>query len=560
MSAISRRTRPLVLLLGLIVAAACGDRDRRTSDRDPALYGGTVVVANNSDIENMNPLVSSDRYTQEINRYMLFLPLIRYSADLDYEPALAERWELLGDTGVVFHLRRDVRWHDGVLTTSRDVVFTYERAVDPETAYPNASYFQHWTGVEATDSFTVRFRFEPHLDPLAGLPFLPMVPAHLLDTIPAAAMRQAAFNKRPVGNGPYRFVEHRTNDRTIFDANADFPEALGGKPYIDRIVYRPIPDATAQIAELTAGSADIILTPRSQEFAQLAQRPGMRGIQRPGRQYASVMWNGRVPPLDNPAVRRALTFAIDRQQILETLRSGYGQLAIGPIGPYHWAYNDDVAPIGYSPDSARALLASAGLVDRNNNGVLDLPDGRPFIIEMKIPAGSPINRDMAEMIRSYLSAVGVRVTTRPTDFGALIQDLTSPARNFQAVIMAWESDFRINLRDTFHSAALEGPFQTAAYRNPRVDVLIDSVGRSVRREDATPIYAELQRILRDEQPWSFLYYYPDLVVVRDRLQGVEMDIRGAFTNVTRWYVASDPTALPGDSAGHSPGPAPAPQQ
>jgi peptide/nickel transport system substrate-binding protein len=558
MSAIRRRMHPLVLLLGLGIAAACSDRDRTASDRDPARFGGTVVIANNSDVENMNPLVSSDRYTQEINRYMLFLPLIRYTAELDYEPLLAERWEMLGDTGVVFHLRRDVHWHDGVRTTARDVVFTYERAVDPETAYPNASYFQHWTGVEATDSFTVRFSFQPHLDPLAGLPFLPVVPAHLLDTVPAAAMRQAPFNKRPVGNGPFRFVDHRTNDRTIFEANADFPEALGGKPYIDRIVYRPIPDATAQIAELTAGSADIILTPSSQEFAQLAQRAGMRGIERPGRQYASVMWNGRVAPLDNPEVRRALTFALDREQILQTLRSGYGQLAIGPIGPYHWAYNDDIDPIGYSPDSARALLASAGLVDRNNDGTLDLPNGRPFTIELKMPAGSPINRDMAEMIRSYLSAVGVRVTTRPTDFGALIQDLTSPSRNFQAVIMAWESDFRINLRDTFHSGALDGPFQTAAYQNPRVDMLIDSVSRSVRREDATTIYAELQRILRDEQPWSFLYYYPDLVVVRDRLQGVEMDIRGALTNVTRWYVSSGPTPLQSDSADHSPDPAPAP--
>jgi peptide/nickel transport system substrate-binding protein len=560
MSAMQRCMRTLVLLLGTGLAAACGDRDDAAPDRDPTRYGGTIVVANNSDIENLNPLVSSDRYTQEVNRYLLFLPLIRYDAELDYEPALAERWEMLGDTGAVFHLRRDVRWHDGKPTTARDVVFTFQRAMDPETAYPNASYFQYWTNVGAQDSFTVRFSFAPHLDPLAGLPFLPVVPAHVLDSIPAGAMRQASFNKRPVGNGPFRFVEYRTNDRTIFEANPEFPDALGGRPYIDRIVYRPIPDATAQMAELTAGTADIILTPRSAEFARLSQQPGIRGFQRPGRQYANIMWNGRVEPLNDPRVRRALTHAIDRQLILQTLREGYGDLAIGPIGPYHWAYDESVQPVPFSRDSAVALLDAAGLTDRNGDGVRELPNGRPFQIELKMPAGSIINRDMAEMIRSQLSEVGVRVTTRPTDGATLYQDITSPSRNFQAVIMGWESDFRINLRDTFHSEAYDGMYQSASYRNPRVDQLIDSVGRAVRRDQAIPVYAELQRILRDEQPWTFLYYFPDLVLVRDRLQGVEMDIRGAFTNITRWYVTSEAPQVQSDSAAHSPDPAPAPRQ
>jgi peptide/nickel transport system substrate-binding protein len=542
--------------------AACGERAVQDSDRDESRYGGTLVIANNSDIENMNALVSGDRYTQEINRYLLFLPLIHYSADLDYEPALAERWELLGDTGVIFHLRRDVRWHDGVQTTARDVVFTYERAKDPQTAFPNSEYFTHWTGVLAPDSFTVRFTFAPHFEPLAGLPFLPIMPAHHLDSIPPARMRQTAFNKRPVGNGPYRFIEHRTNDRTVFAANEDFPEALGGRPYIDRIIYRPIPEATAQIAELVAGSADIILTPRSQEFAELAQRPGIRGLQRLGRQYANVFWNARIPPLDNPDVRRGLTHAINRTDILRVLRSGYGEIATGPIGPYHWAFDSTVTPVPYSPDSARALFAAAGLVDRNNDGMLQLPDGRPFRIELKVTAGSAINRDMAEMIRANLAAVGVGMTTRLVDGGTLIQDLTSPQRNFQAVIMGWNSDFRINLRDTFHGDAYEGQYQFASYRNPRVDALIDSVSRTQHRDQARPIYAELQRILRDEQPWTFLYYYPDLVLMRDRLQGVEMDIRGAFTNITHWWVSGAPPAAaqpPDGSAARGPAPDSAPR-
>lgn len=554
------RVRQFVLVLGLAAAAtACSDRDTREAQgRDGSRYGGTVVIANNADVENFNSLVSAEKYTQEINRYLLFLPLIRYDASLEYEPALAESWEVLGDTGVVFRLRRDVRWHDNVLTTARDVVFTFERAKDPATAFPQADALANWTAAEAIDSFTVRFSYEPHLDPLASLPLLPIMPAHLLDSIPAARMRQAAFNKRPVGNGPYRFVEHRTNDRTVFEANDSFPEALGGRPYIDRIVWRAIPEATAQIAEVTTGAADMILTPRADDFPELSARPGLRGLTRPGRNYAAIMWNGRIEPLGDPRVRHALTAAINREQILQSLRAGMGQIATGPIGPYHWAYDESLPPIPYNPDSARALLAQAGLVDRNGDGFLQLPDGRPFQLELRSPSGSAINRDMAELIRADLTRVGVRVTTRQVESNTLIQDLISPARNFQAAIMGWESDLRVNLRDTFHGGSYDGIYQTASYRNPRVDLLIDSVGRTMNRAEATPIYHELQQILRDEQPWTFLYYFPDLVVMRDRLQDVEMDIRGALVNVTRWWLSGPAPAdarVPGDSAARDPGPA-----
>ncbi|MGH7446673.1 MAG: ABC transporter substrate-binding protein, partial [Longimicrobiales bacterium] len=178
--------RPWVLLIAF--STACADTDRTGEVATEAEYGGTVVIVNNSDLRDLNPLVAGEKYSQEVNRYMLFLPLVRHAEDLSLAPLLAERWEMLGDTGVVFHLRRDVRWHDGVPTTARDVVFTFEAAKNPETAFPNADYFQSWTRAEVADSFTVRFAFEPHLDPLAGWAFLPIAPAHLLDTIPPAGV------------------------------------------------------------------------------------------------------------------------------------------------------------------------------------------------------------------------------------------------------------------------------------------------------------------------------------------------------------------------------------
>src|SRR5690606_19606473 len=127
-------TRGWMLLFAF--AAACTERDEAIDPAAEPRYGGTVVIVNNSDLRDLNPLIAGEKFSQEVNRYMLFLPLIAHAEDLSYEPMLAERWELLGDTGVIFHLRRDVRWHDGVPTTARDVVFTYERVKDPESAFP----------------------------------------------------------------------------------------------------------------------------------------------------------------------------------------------------------------------------------------------------------------------------------------------------------------------------------------------------------------------------------------------------------------------------------------
>lgn len=544
-------------LVPVVTLLACVDRNG--SDGAVAgepQYGGTVVIAGPTDFDYLNGLVTADAYTQEMLVNALFLPLIRYTANLDYEAALAERWEMIADTAVIFHLRRDVRWHDGRPTTAHDVIFTYQRATDPETAYPNAYYFSQFTGASAPDSFTVQFTFTPHEYPLASLPYVPIMPAHALDSIPSARLRQAAFNRRPIGNGPFRFVENRGGDRWIFEANPDFPEALGGRPYLDRLVWRVIGETTAQLVELRTGSVDLILSAQPDAYERVAREPGIEASRRATTNNANVMWNGRHAPLDNPQVRKALTMAIDRQQIVDLARAGFGELAVGPIGPHHWSYDDAVAPLPFDPDSARALLDAAGLQDRDGDGIREDSDGRPFAIELKYASASVTSRDIAEFTRGNLASVGVRITLRGLDYNTMIQDVSSPERNFQGVIVAFGGDFEPNLRDSFHSAALGGTYQAASYSNPRVDTLIDQVHAARDRDSATRIYQEIQQIMRDEQPWTFLYYMQDLILRRDRLRNVEMDIRGLFTNVDRWWVTNPrPAALsPDGSADHSPDP------
>jgi peptide/nickel transport system substrate-binding protein len=190
----------------------------------------------------------------------------------------------------------------------------------------------------------------------------------------------------------------------------------------------------------------------------------------------------------------------------------------------------------YAPDSARALLATAGIIDRNGDGIVDLENAKPFRIELKLPANNRLNADIAEMIRADLADVGVRVSTRPTEYGTMVADVVAPERKFDAVLMGWESDFKLVLRDQFHSDAINNQLQFAHYRNPEIDRLLDQLDTTMSPEAAAPLWRRLQTIMRDEEPWTFLFYYGTEYGARERLQGVEMDIRGWLVSAPEWWL------------------------
>ncbi|HEX9107610.1 MAG TPA: ABC transporter substrate-binding protein [Longimicrobiales bacterium] len=525
----------LSILLPAFALAGCSAKDRPAQRGDAPRDGGIAVVAINTELDYPNPLLTGDKWAQEVNRFLLFLPLLQYGPKLEYQPALASSWDMLADTGVVFHLRRDVKWTDGQPTNAQDVVFTLQRALDPKTGFPNAEWFQYYKGVDALNDSTVRVRFRPQDDPLAGLPLMPIVPRHLLDTVPVEKLRQAAFNQHPVGNGPFKLVEHKQNDRWVFDANPDYPAALG-RPHLSRIVLRIVPEATAQVTAILTGEADMITGAGAPGWKQLGGKPEIRRLERQTRGISIIAWNGRRPALRDPRVRLALSLAIDRRTILDALRGGLGELAIGPITPSHWAYDKDLQPLPYAPDSARALLAQAGWVDRNHDGIVEDARGRPLEITLKIPP-TAFNQNMAEMVRAQLQRVGVSVKQQVEDVQLWRADLEAKNRPFDGSPISFETDQRLQFREQFHSQARDKPMQWAGYANPAVDSIIDAAPLTSDRQKATALWRRFQEIMAREQPWTFMYYFPDLVEVRSVLHGTDMDVRGALVNVTKWWRA-----------------------
>jgi peptide/nickel transport system substrate-binding protein len=301
-------------------------------------------------------------------------------------------------------------------------------------------------------------------------------------------------------------------------------------------VWRIVPDGTAETTELQTGNAHIAMSLRVEQAVAAVRDADLRMILRESPQYGFVGWNGRRKPLNEVRVRQAFALALDRVEMINVLRAGHGTLASGPIGQWHWAFDASLSPVPFAPDSARTLLAAAGLQDRDGDGMRELADGSPLHLTLKVPAGSGYNRDLGEMIVADLRAVGIAMDLVPTEWSTMISDVTSPQRSFDAVLMGWETDFKLDLRTLFHSALIDNPYQFAAYANPVADSLLDLVAQESDRDVARQAYHRLQLLLRDEQPWGFLYYYPDIYVASAHLRGVDMDIRGRLVNLPRWWL------------------------
>ena len=529
-----------VLLAGLVAVVTLTACERPADERTPR-RGGTAVIVATAGLDALNPLVTGSVYAQEATRHLLFVPLLGFGPKLELEPGLAESWEMDGDTAAVLRLRDDVMWQDSVPTTATDAAFTLRRALDPETGYPSAGNFARWTGVRVLDSLTLRVSFESHPEPLAGLPLLPILPAHVLDTVPAAALRTTAFNREPVTNGPFRLVEARPGDRWVFERNPGFPEGLGGPPPLDRLVWRVVPEAQAQVAELLTGNAHVALEPPAERFDSLAARDDLVGVEKPSFRYGFIGWNGRRSPLDAPALRVAFTRAIDRPEILAAARQGHGRVALGPVPPNHWAFADTLEPVAHDPGAAVDTLEALGFRQRDDDPPRENADGTELAFELLVPAGNGASRDLAQMVQADLARVGVQIEIRPVEFGTLVQTITGPDRDFDAVLLALDADIRLDLVSLFHSRALTGPFQIAGYQNPRLDSLLDAVETELVRERARPLWHEIQAILAREQPWTFLYYYPDLILHDAGLRGVTLDLRGVLRSAPEWWLA-DPEA------------------
>ena len=529
MNGLVRACIPTIMLAALL---ACG------GGSGPPAVDGTAVVGFNAAMQSFNPLVTTDQNSIEVNYYMLFTPLIQYDSLFEPRPYLAASWDL-EPGGVTFYLNRDVYWHDGQPVTAHDVLFTFERAKDPRTAsILSSAYLTLVESAEVVDSFTIRFEFvRPHARPLDGF-WWPPVPRHLLSEVPPEEMLHADFNREPIGSGPFRFVAWESGESVRLERNPDFSEALGGPPKLERVVFRFIGESATLLSEALTGGIDVDGSVYPHQAEDIEATSGVRLMHFASREYYYIGWNTQSSLLSDARVRRALTMAIDRQQLIDALLFGYARPAVGTIAPWHPMFVG-LEPLAYDPERADRLLVEAGWRDRNGDGVREDASGRPLQFVLMTNHENPVRTDIAQVVQSQLTQVGVHVDVKLFEWQTLLS--RHRGRDFEGVVQSWVLDnFRVDPAALFHSSQADHPgsYNRSGLRDEAVDRLIDEASSTLDAEEGRRLWAEFSLALQEAQPFTFLMWLDELVSVSDRLQGVRMDARGTLVSVADWQIAA----------------------
>ncbi|MFI5279242.1 MAG: ABC transporter substrate-binding protein [Gemmatimonadales bacterium] len=485
---------------------------------------GTVFYASGADLQSINPLLTTQPLARQLQRHVLFMTLVRYDSALTPRPYLARSWAWSdGNKALTLALQPGVRWHDGAATTAADVTFTLEAATDPVIGYPRAGELDCLRAVDALDSATVRLTFCKAQDRIPDVLFdLAILPAHLLGATAHGALRTAAFNDRPVGNGPFRFVEHESGRRWIFEANPAFPVALGGPPAIQRLVIVIVDEPTTKLAALVDGELDVAgINPM---HAPVVRRVANRSVvSYPILFTYGVVWNTARAPWDDPAVRRALTLALDRRQMVDAFIWGFGVVADGPVPPWH-PLAVPVPGVPFDRAASRALLDSAGW--RMGPAGVRERGGRQLALTLTTVGSS--DNVLEQLIQADCAAVGVRADIRQLELGAFLSEAEGRARDYDALVMGIPGDPALGyLGALFDSRRLRGPMQYAQYRSAEVDRALDAGD-----------LAAVQRLVARDLPISFLFHTRGVQGLNTRVHGVRMDLRGELATVATWHLGA----------------------
>lgn len=540
-----------ILLVLLLLAPGCGPGEAEKGESaagataPPAaaepVRGGTLVVAWISDADVLNPVVQQSLLAQHLGT-LLFPNLTSEGfADcrLQQVPYLAESWQWSdGGRTLTFRLREGVRWEDGTPVTSADVALTTELMRDESVASPRYNNVERVAAVETPDARTAVFRFTEPYEAQTQLSHASqdLLPRHLLAGADRQTLRGHPFGFRPLAAGPFRLERWTRNQEIVLAANPGY--TLGAPPYIERVVFRVIPEYTTRLAELIRGTVDVVDNLQVEDVARLRQEnPEIRIIPRGWRFLEYLGWNLRDPLFADRRARRALTMCLDRETVIAALLSGggerYGRPAVGTITPELCRqHNDAIPPLPFDPRAGQALLAELGWEDRDGDGLLDR-EGLPFRFTLKTNSGNPRRERVAVLVQGQLRRVGIDVRIESVEGTTLTDQLRR--KEFQAVLYGWSASLYVDPTEFWHSGE-EYEYNFCSYANPEVDRLIESGVAETDPARAQATWREVQRLIYEDQPYTFLYWVNSLMGVNRRVQGVEANILSPLYGLERWWI------------------------
>ncbi|MGO9622077.1 MAG: peptide-binding protein [Desulfobaccales bacterium] len=524
----------LALVALTLAAAGCKaakeEQQYGGPDTGPA-YGDWFIDGSIGDASTLMPPLAVDSASGDING-LVYDGLVKYDGDLNLVGSLAESWEISPDgLTITFKLRHGVKWHDGAPFTAQDVLFTYQVMVDPKTPTAYSGNYLQVKKAEAPDDYTFRVTYAQPFAPALESWGLAILPRHLLE---GQDITKSPLGRRPIGTGPYKFQDWQGGERIALTYNPDYFE---GRPYLNGFLYVVKPDTATMFLELKAGNLDrMSLNPM--QYTRQTEYPKFARMYDKYRytqfSYIYLGYNLEDPRFADRRVRQALTYAINKKEIIDGVLMGLGEEAYGPYKPGTWYYNPDVPKFSYDPGKARALLADAGW-QLNPEGIL-VKDGRPFEFTILTNQGNDIRERTAVIIQQRLREVGIRVKVRTVEWAAFVKEFIQKG-NFEAILLGWNTGIEPDQYDIWDSSKTKpGELNVTHYRNPEVDRLLEEGRHTFDREKRRRAYFKFQEIIAEDQPYTFLFVPDALPAISRRFRGIKPAAAGIDYNFIKWYV------------------------
>lgn len=529
-------TGVLAIALGLTGLAGCASH---AADRVDA--SRTVVVRSAQEPDGLNPYLTG--MSAAVDAYMpIFSGLLAVDDNLNFVPDLATEVPTPENHGVAkegkgmvvtYHLRHNVRWHDGKPFTSEDVAFTQRVITDPNVLVVERQGHDLISRVDTPDPYTVKVHFREVYAPYLQL-FKAILPEHILGN--EKDLNHAAFNHAPIGTGPFKFQSWRPGDSLTYTANKDY---FRGAPAFDTLVFKIIPDDNAAFVQLKNGAIDVYQTVNLTQYRTLQKLPTVKIYATPALLWEHLSFNTEKPFFRDPRVRQAIAHAIDKNVLSEKVYDGVYKPAWCDQNPRSWAYSPDlVNDTPYDPDKARHLLDEAGW-HLGADGIR-IKDGQRFSVSFSTTAGKK-NRETAQLlIRHFLKQVGieVRIVNYPgvSLFGAYPQGIIKSGK-FDMAMWAWETGPDPDNLNSWDSDRIppKGSNQTR-YRNPELDKILEAATRTFVQSERQTLYRKASHILARDLPNIPLLYWTVLDAATTRLTGFRPNpsSSGNLWNVYEW--------------------------
>ena len=508
--------------LGLIMAASVVT----------AAEAKTLVFCSEGSPEGFNPSLYTAGTTFDASSRQVFNKLVEFTTGTtNIEPALAESWEV-SDDGLeyTFHLRQGVKWQTtDNFTPSRDfnaddVVYSFARQWDKEHPYHGVSggAYEYFNGMSMPDLIKDIVKVDDHtVKFVLNRPEAPMIAnlamdfASILSAEYADKMMDAGTPEKvdlePVGTGPFQLVAYQKDAVIRYKAHPDY---WRGKATIDNLIFAITPDASVRYQKLKAGECHVMPYPNPADLEAMASDPDINLMQQEGLNVGYLAYNSQQAPFDNPAVRKALNMAINKQAIIDGVFQGAGKVAKNPIPPTIWSYNDATVDDGYNPTAAKALLDEAG-VSNLKTKIWAMPVQRPY---------NPNARRMAELIQADWAAVGVEAEIVSFEWGEYLERSKDVNRD-GAVLLGWTGDN--GDPDNFLAVLLGcdavGGSNRAQWCHQPFEDLIQKAKTISDHDKRAELYKQAQTVFKEQAPWATIAHSVVFKPVRKEVKNFKID-------------------------------------